>query len=91
MTLDAKRDLANYERWSTVAKMLSGAFLAALVMSIVSATYEYYTMQQRWLFPASVALDVAVVFSAALAIALNMQFRRKKTAVDSLKKAVATE
>ena len=89
--MDAKRDLARFEKWRTITKMLSGAFLAILVVSILSATQEYYTMQHNWLLPSSIAFDLAVIMSALLAVGMNIQLRRKEQAIDSLKAATASK
>lgn len=85
MAVGTKRHLASFERWSTMSKILSGAFLAVLAMSFIAAGFEYYTLQHVWMPPASFTFTVALVLSAVLTIVMQVELRRKEQAIDFLK------
>jgi len=87
--MDAKHDLETFTKWSKVGKVLSIGFLALMVISIVAALYEYHTMEDEWMLPATLTFLAAVVLGIFSTMAMRLQRHWKDRAIASLEQEVA--
>jgi heme A synthase len=89
--LDTKRDLDTLLKWTKVGKFVSAAFLALMAVSIATAVYEYYTLEDAWTIPAALTFGAAMLFGVLSAMVMRLQRHWKDRAIASLEKEVATQ